>query len=126
MIHFLAGPLDGKPSMEDVDNDTFLLKGDSTGWYLLHHNVAGLKTSLRSGLVLTDDDLIAQWHQRHGPKDFQVGDVVTVSPANVTGTIAFGPFGGAVDEQPKRRHWMIRSDGDPLPTVCSDDDMALS
>ena len=87
--------------------------------------MAGLKTSLRSGLQLSADDLIAQWHQRNGPKDFQVGDTVTVSPAGVTGTIAFGPIDGSRGGPPTR-HWMIRVKDDPFPTLRSDEDMSLA
>jgi hypothetical protein len=60
---------------------------DTDGYYGLDYKVAGQQVG---ELILTDEDVIARWHQRSGAEDFMTGDVVIIK-ATGTHATAFAP-----------------------------------
>ena len=56
----------------------------------MEYDVAGQQVD---GLDLTDDDVIARWHQRSSAEDFMTGDKVVVKATGVR-AMAFAPTSG--------------------------------
>ncbi len=84
-IHYLGGPLDGHLQLTDSSRHPFAIdvNTDTDGYYALQYQAAGQRIG---DLTLTGEDIIARWHQRTSPTDFQVGDIVIVIATGERGT----------------------------------------
>lgn len=84
------------------------LQSDTDGYYAIEYQVAGRRIGA-GHLVLTSDDIVAQWHHRSGPEDFHSGDEVIVKESGAR-AMALAPISivhndGRVDEM-----WLIVTD----------------
>lgn len=57
---------------------------DTDGYYAMDYEVAGRQIGK---LQLTDDDVIARWHQRSSAHDFMTGDTVIVKSTSDRATV---------------------------------------
>lgn len=89
MAHFLGGPADGYVQLMAENEHPFSISmnTDTDGYYGVEYDVAGQQVD---GLDLTDDDVIARWHQRSSAEDFMTGDTVVVKATGVR-AMAFAP-----------------------------------
>jgi hypothetical protein len=109
MVHYLGGPADGLTELLSESDHPFVveLTGDTDGFYIMRYTVAGRQLG---GLLLTTDDVLAEWHQRTSPTDFMSGDHVVVVASGEHGLL-IGPHttvyeGGGTDEG-----WLVQVAG---------------
>jgi hypothetical protein len=57
---------------------------DTDGYYAMDYQVAGQSID---DMELTEDDVIAQWHQRSSANDFMTGDTVIVKATGASATV---------------------------------------
>lgn len=89
MVHFVGGPADGYLQLMDENDRPFAasMSTDTDGYYAMEYQVTGQRVG---DLDLTDDDVIARWHQRSSAEDFMTGDTVIVKATGARAT-AFAP-----------------------------------
>ncbi len=77
MVHFVGGPADGYVQLMEDEHHPFVvsMSTDTDGYYVMEYHVAGRRIG---DLELTNDDVIARWHQRSNAHDFMTGDTVIV------------------------------------------------
>jgi hypothetical protein len=108
MVHFLNGPADGYVQLMDEKGHPFAasMSTDTDGYYAMEYQVAGQRIG---DLNLTNDDIIARWHQRSSTEDFLTGDTVIVK-ATATRATAFAPTTVVNADGTTNEGWMIASD----------------
>lgn len=111
MLHYVGGPLDGHVTLMDTSRHPFMisLRDDTDGYYVMQYQVAGRRIG-EGDLTLTNDDVIAQWHQRSGPEDFQTGDIVIIVKTNERAKV-FMPTTFVHDDGTTDDLWMVNVDG---------------
>ena len=69
MVHYVGGPADGYVQLMDEGQQPFMvsMSTDTDGYYAMDYEVAGQRVGK---LELTNDDVIARWHQRSSGHDF--------------------------------------------------------
>lgn len=104
-VHFQGGPLDGLTNLWEDDRHPFAISSDADtdGFYVVHHQVAGQRIG---DLTLTADDVVARWHQRNSPTDFQVGDTVVVKATGEM-ALAFAPMSTHFEGGEVVQGWLI-------------------
>lgn len=86
MVHYLGGPADGYVELMEKEHQPFMVSmtTDTDGYYAMDYEVAGRQIGK---LQLTDDDVIARWHQRSSAHDFMTGDTVIVKSTSDRATV---------------------------------------
>jgi hypothetical protein len=88
MVHYVGGPADGYVGLMEENHHPFIMsmKTDTDGYYGMDYQVAGQRIGA-SDLELTNDDVIARWHQRSSSHDFMTGDTVVVKATGARATV---------------------------------------
>ncbi len=120
MVHYVGGPADGRVQLMEENHHPYVmsLSTDTDGYYGMEYQVTGQRIGT-SDLELTNDDIIARWHQRSSSHDFMTGDTVIVK---ATGTLAtvFGPTTYVNDDGTTDEGWTIAVDSN-LTFVAADE-----
>lgn len=88
MVHYVGGPADGYVQLMENHRHPFMvsLSTDTDGYYGMEYQVAGQRIGA-SDLELTNDDVVARWHQRSSSHDFMTGDAVIVKASGDRATV---------------------------------------
>jgi hypothetical protein len=88
MVHYVGGPADGNVQIMEDNRHPFVmsLSTDTDGYYVMEYQVTGQRIGI-GDLELTDDDIIARWHQRSSADDFMTGDSVIVNATGARATV---------------------------------------
>lgn len=107
MVHYVGGPADGCTELMDQAKQpiTAYMTTDTDGYYAFDYEVSGQRIGV-SGLELTNEDVIARWHQRSSACDFTDGDTVIIRATGARAT-AFAPTTRLHADGSAREGWTI-------------------
>jgi hypothetical protein len=108
MVHYIGGPADGHVQLMEDNWHPFMvtLGADTDGYYVMEYEVAGQRIGAGE-LELTNDDVIARWHQRSSQEDFMTGDIVIVKDTGARGMV-FAPTTYVNDDETIDEGWLVR------------------
>ena len=120
MVHFVGGPADGYVQLMDEKDHPFAvsMNTDTDGYYAMEYQVAGQRIGA-GDLKLTNDDVIARWHQRSSAHDFMTGDTVIVKATGAR-AMAFASTTYVNADGTTGEGWMIAVDSN-LTFVAADE-----
>ena len=120
MVHYVGGPADGYVQLMEEDHHPFVmsLSTDTDGYYGMEYQVAGQRIG-ESDLELTNDDVVARWHQRSSSHDFMTGDTVIVKATGARAKV-FAPTTYVNDDGTTDEGWTIVVDSN-LTFVAADE-----
>lgn len=120
MVHYVGGPADGQVGLMEENHHPFVmsLNTDTDGYYAMEYQVAGQRIGA-GDLELTNDDVVARWHQRSSSHDFMTGDIVIVKATSARATV-FAPTTYINNDGTTDEGWTIAVDSN-LTFVAADE-----
>jgi hypothetical protein len=105
MVHYLGGPADGYVQLMEQEQHPFVvsMSTDTDGYYGMEYQVAGQRIG---DLELTNDDVIARWHQRSSAHDFMTGDTVILKATGALATV-LAPTTYINDDRTTNEGWTV-------------------